>query len=370
MKTAGVAAGVALLGLLLWGLAGSDPPPVDAAGPALPVDVVAVRHVDGYDVRESFVGRVQSRRSSALGFERGGRLERVAFDAGDRVPAGAQLAELDTRALRARRREIAAAIQETRARLALARVTTERRRKLHDAGHLSPQELDEATYAEQALDAQLAAARATLENVDVSLALSVLEAPYAGSITARHVDEGTVVSAGQPILELIEDDALEVRIGVPPQLAGELEPGSRHQVEVEGHQHAATLQSVLATVEPATRTVAAIFRLDDPTLPLRDGALARVALERRVAAEGFWLPLTALAESRRGLWSAYAVVRDPEADATLRADRRQLQVIHPESDRAFVRGTLRDGEQVVATGVHRLVPGMRIRVAESPRAAR
>jgi RND family efflux transporter MFP subunit len=339
---------------------------VDAAPPALPVDVVAVRRTDGYEVRESYAGRVMSRRSSALGFERGGRLERVAFDAGDRVEAGARLAELDTRALRAQRREIAAGIEETRARLALARVTTERRRKLHEAGHLSPQELDEASYAEQALAAQLAAARAALENVGVALALSVIEAPYAGSITARLADEGTVVAPGQPILELIEDSALEVRVGVPPEIARGLAPGAQQVVVVEGHDYAATLHAVLATVEPDTRTVAVIFHLDDTPAPPRDGALARVSLERRVEADGFWLPLTALAESRRGLWSAYALVPDADEAETLRADRRQLQVIHPEADRAFVRGTVRDGERVIATGIHRLVPGMRVRVAEAP----
>ena len=52
-----------------------------------------------------------------------------------------------------------------------------------------------------------------------------------------------------------------------------------------------------------------------------------------------------------------------------------------ESERAFVRGTLRDGDRVVTTGLHRLVPGQRVRVedaapsrgalgdAETPRAA-
>ena len=44
-------------------------------------------------------------------------------------------------------------------------------------------------------------------------------------------------------------------------------------------------------------------------------------------------------------------------------ERRQLEVLHAESDRAFVRGTLRDGETVVAMGLHRLVPGLVVHVA-------
>ena len=270
-------------------------------------------------------------------------------------------------------------MKEIEARLALARLTTQRRRALLEDNHISVQRVDEAASDQRALGAQLEAARAAIESVDVGLALSRLEAPYAGSITARHVDEGTVVSPGQTLLEMIEDGALEVRIGVPASVAAELSPVDAYAIEVEGRSVDAELDAVLTTVEPETRTVTAIFRL--PELPretagVKSGALARVAIRRHVAAEGFWLPITALTESRRGLWSAYAVVPVEGEEArvaspVLRIDRREAEVLHAEAERAFVRGTLRDGERVVATGLHRLVPGQRValepsRVAQSP----
>lgn len=122
---------------------------------------------------------------------------------------------------------------------------------------------------------------------------------------------------------------------------------------------------MLETVETDTRTVTALFRFDERPSGVRDGELARVAVATRTPARGFWLPITALTESRRGLWSAYVVEED---DGSLTVGRRELEVIHAESDRAFVRGTLRDGERVVATGLHRLVPGQRIRLGSEPAA--
>jgi RND family efflux transporter MFP subunit len=357
---------------------GADAAVAPDAAELLPVESRIVQRAPGYEVRERFAGRVVSRRTSELGFERGGLLVEVLVDEGDRVSAGQRLARLDTRQLEARRRELGAELESARARaseiqarLALARLTLERRERLRESDHIAEQRYDEARFEVEALRAQMAAARAAIvsvdaaiERVDVDLDLSSLEAPYAGSITARRADEGSVVSPGQTLLQLIEDGALEARIGLPAATANRLRPEGSYAIEVEGVEHSAALDEVLETIDPETRTVIAIFRFDPPPKHARDGALARLTLDNVVEGLGFWLPITALTESRRGLWSAFALIDDGgEHEDVMRVERRELQVIHAEADRAFVRGTLRDGERVVVTGLHRLVPGQRVRVA-------
>ncbi len=330
----------------------------------LPVESLRVSLSEGYEVRQRYAGRVVSRRSSDLGFERGGRIEAVLVDEGDRVDAGAVLVRLDVRELRARRRELEAQVRETEARLELAGRTSKRRAQLLENDSISPQRRDEAFFDAQALEARLAAARAAIESVDVDLELSTLVAPYPGSVTARLADEGSIVSPGQTILRLIEDGALEVRVGLPPATARELDPQGELEVEVAGRVHAARLHAMLDTVEPDTRTVTAIFHFVTPPEGVRNGSLARVVVEHRVSERGFWLPISALTESRRGLWSTFALVSEGGGDpASVRVERRELQVLHTESERAFVRGTLRDGDVIVATGLHRLVPGQRVAMA-------
>jgi hypothetical protein len=41
-----------------------------------------------------------------------------------------------------------------------------------------------------------------------------------------------------------------------------------------------------------------------------------------------------------------------------------VEILHIETDRVFARGTVYDGERVVATGVHRAVPNQEVAVNE------
>ena len=123
------------------------------------------------------------------------------------------------------------------------------------------------------------------------------------------------------------------------------------------------LKALLARLDSETRTVPAIIVLDDSERRLRSGQLARLKLQRTVPMKGYWLPITALIGGRRGLWNAY-VLEPAGQDAgkdLMRAGRREVQILHSESERAFVRGTVRDGERVVSSGLHRLVPNQLVR---------
>ncbi len=352
--------GLIALGVALRGAASRAEEPTGAATPALPVELLEIRENAEYAVLRTHAGRVVTRRESALGFERSGLLVEVTHDQGDRVEAGALLARLDTRALRARRRELEAQREGIASELALARATAGRRSELYETGVVSPQNLDESVYARASLESRLLAAAASIEHLDVQLELSELRAPFAGVIAERYADEGTVLQPGAPLLRLLEDGALEVHVGMPQGVASGLEPASRHRIEVGGEEADAVLHTLLPTVDPETRTVTVVFRLESVPAAARHGALARVTLESRVERSGFWLPLTALAEGHRGLWTTYVAASGPNG---LTAERRQVEVIHTEADRAFVRGTLFDGDRVVASGAHRIVPGVRVRAA-------
>jgi RND family efflux transporter MFP subunit len=342
----------------------------------LPVSTLTVRLEDAYEVEEGHAGRIVNRRRSDLGFERGGLLVEVAVDEGSRVEQGSVLARLDTRSLEAQRRELTARLahsravyQEMEARLELARTTAKRRGTLLKKEHVSRQAYDEAMLDERALGSQLEASKAAIQEVEaniekllVDIEQSAIVAPYDGIIVARLLDEGTAVGVGVPVLSLVEDSVLEARIGVPARAAGDLVPGRTFDISVEGRKHAARLRSVLPKIDPQTRTVPAIFELDDPGRGLRAGQLARLKIKHRVAMRGFWLPVSALIGSRRGLWTAYVVEPTDLGDGVVRISRRELQVLHSEAERVYVRGTLSDGERVVSTGLHRVVPNQLVRV--------
>ena len=120
----------------------------------------------------------------------------------------------------------------------------------------------------------------------------------------------------------------------------------------ENRSHTARLKAVLPEVDAATRTLTAVFTLQTGDIPL--GAVIELELTSSIPTPGYWLPLTALTESDRGLWGIF-VINDDSA-----VERRLVEIIHVEANQAFVRGTLNPGERVVKTGVQRIVPGQRV----------
>ncbi len=337
--------------------AGSQPPPATV----LPVETIRVSEADHYTVGSRHVGRVVARRQSDLGFTRSDRLVEVLVDEGARVEAGAVLARLDTSRLEAQRTEWRAQSREVKARLELARLTLERRKELAGKDSISAQRYDEARFEAMALEARLASITAGLERVEIDIAQSSLEAPFAGAITQRLADEGAILAAGAPVVTLIESDAMEVRVGVPPALATRLAVGQRHGVEIDGAVIEAVIGAIREDVSPETRTVTVVLPLDSSAPhAARHGALARLRIEERREERGFWLPIDALTESRRGLWGAFVLAPADVADEFVLA-RQELMMVHVESDRAFVRGTLVDGDEVVTSGLQRVTPGQRVR---------
>ena len=94
------------------------------------------------------------------------------------------------------------------------------------------------------------------------------------------------------------------------------------------------------------------------------GQVARLELAETIFTSGYWLPTTALVRGGRGLWSCYVTGEPAELESLptnmnqpFRVERRDVEVLHTESDRALVRGTLQPNDQVIVNGTHRLVLG-------------
>lgn len=369
-----VAAGVGLALLALGVLTSSsdaiDPSTVDAE--PLPVTVLVAEEESGYQVARSFVGRVEARRGSHLGFEVGGRLASVAVEEGDVVRAGDVLARLDVERLEARRRTQAAQVGEATAAVTLAELTRGRVGEARALDAVSPQALDEAELGLESRRSALERAKAGLDEIDVELRKSRLTAPYDAMVVGRSVDEGQVLAAGTPVLHVLESSGPEARIGVAGPAVSTLAVGGRYAVEVEGQSLEGTVTAVLPVRRSGTRAIDVVLELDaalasrgagtaSSVASVHAGDLARMRLDRRVDSRGFWLPTSALTESSRGLWAVYVVPGGLEGAV----ERRELEVLHEEADRVFARGTLADGEAVVSGGLHRLVPGQRVRVVDS-----
>ncbi len=402
----------AVLGGLGWSRSQAtvapDPPPT-----RLPVDVMPLVAAEGYALEQTFTGTVQARRTSPLSFRRAAELVELRVDQGSRVEANQALARIDSRRLlteqsrlQARQTEAQAILDELvagprlesiaaqRARVAdleaqVQRLTAQQQRRssLRQQSVISQEDYEQTVFelesmrarcqaAERILDEleagtrleQIEAQRAVLlqlqaeqAQIEIELHDSTLVAPFAGWITRRFLDEGVIVSPGQAVLELVEEEPWEVWIGVPPEVAQELQPGSAHPLLVSDATYHGCVRCVLTDLDRSTRTRTAILTLNESTQGrVVPGQLARIRVQRQISTPGYWLPLGGLTRDTGGLWSL--LVAQPDGQAGHQVARRLVEVLHTDGDRAYVRGTLADGELAILQGVHRLALGQAVAV--------
>ncbi len=314
-----------------------------------------------YEREQQFLGLIQAATQSEIGFEVPGAVAAMLVNEGDAVDAGAPLAKLDTQALDARRDAAASTLEQIRAELELARARTARQAPLKDSGAISEQTFDDTRLTEKALESRLNSAQAQLRALEIDIEKSTLRAPYAARIARRLLDRGAVTQPGTPVFTLVATAEREAHIGVAVEQADALEPGREYPLNWRGETVMAKLRAVRPDVNPVSMTTAAIFELP-PALEAFDGEPVTVSLPRTVAAKGGWLPLSALLEGDRGVWTVLALREEDEGTV---AQREAVEVLHISGDRVYVRGTLNAGDQVVADGVHRIAPGTRVRPLDS-----
>lgn len=384
-------------------------------GKALPVAVVEATQEEGYSVAREYLGRVEAKRKSELAFERAGKLVGLHVEEGDRVVEGERLAEVDSvhlesvrREIEAEHREASAALDEmlagprresvetaraemedVREQLALNRAKRRRAETLFSNRAIARDAFDETVSSVKQLEARLEAAvnrldevsagtrserllaqrsavealDARLATVDVELDQTVLYAPFDGVVSRRFLDEGSVVAPGEPVLTLVEDLVVRVRVGLPIEDASRLSLGESIRVKVGSNSYSGTVSAVLPGVNPATRTKTVLIALPEATGFSTLGRVARVGVEHTVHSVGFWLPIGALTRGVRGLWICYALGEEKGLkDANVRhLEQREVEVLHAEANRVYARGSLRDGDRIVASGLHRLALGQLVR---------
>lgn len=382
-----------------------DEEPAARPSESTPVRTAPAELVESIDRERIYTGTLVARRRSVLSFERAGKLIEVLVDEGDHVEQDQLLARLDTRRLMAKKsraeadlaqaksvldeliagprtQTIAAAEAEVRS-LAAQRDVAERhlrrREQLVKTNAISREEYDESLFdfraaaartdvAQKALDellagtrqeqveaqrAQVSALEAALADIYHEIDDATLLAPYAGQIGRRNADEGAVVSAGAEVLTLVERDAVEAWVGLPPASASLLKPGAETEVTIATRSYRAVVQSLRPELDELTRTRNVVLRLAAPE-GLVVGQVVRLGVREPVATSGFWVPTAALSPAGRGLWSVL-VVEPNDLAAT-----RPVEVIENDGDRSFVRGALEPGEQVIVEGAHRVVTGQRV----------
>ncbi|MCG8403772.1 MAG: efflux RND transporter periplasmic adaptor subunit [Phycisphaerales bacterium] len=320
-----------------------------------------IRWEQGHSVTRSFVGRVEARQESDVGFEISGMIASIHVEEGQTVTAGDVLAKLDSARLLARRVELVAARDRAKADQELAEFTFRRMTQVREVNAASSQEWNDADKGYLAAVANLKRAEAAIISIDVDIEKTIIRSPFNAVVARRHVDTGRVIDAGTPVLRVLERLRPEVRIGVGGAAVDSMTVGQHFNVAIRDRVVDGVVTAILPTRDRSGRGVDVVITLDAELNGIRSGDLARIELKRSVAERGFWVPLQGLTEGTRGLWSIYLLDSRFDRLGTAVLRRADVEVLHQETDRVFVRGPIAEGRHFAAGGLHRVAAGMVVR---------
>ena len=308
----------------------------------------------------SYPAEVAPRYSNPLSFRVPGKVIERRVRLGDRVTSGEVLAQLDPTDQQRQVASAKAVLAAAEHRLHYARQQLDR-----DQAQFSRQ-LIAANQLEQTEDAHVAAlaardqAAAELTVAGNALRYHTLTADHDGVITSEQVDTGQVVSAGQAVYQLAWSGDVDVVIDTAASDANRAAVGQAARV-VFPSLHAQTLDARVREIAPAADPQSRTFRikltLNDPVPGIRLGTIGEATLlpaEGRAAAREIDIPSTAL--FHQGAHPAVWILEGAEPRLAL----RPVTVQSYRGRSVIVAGGLRDGERIVAVGVHTVFAGERV----------
>jgi len=211
----------------------------------------------------------------------GGLVEGVRVNAGDRVKRGQVLAVISSPALADQRSELLAAAK----RLALARTTHEREKKLWEDKISAEQDYLAARQAMQEAEIAVEAARQKLAALgaaasDTALTRHEIRAPIDGVVVDKKISVGEALKEDAPIFQLADLSSVWVELTVPAKDLNQLQEGMAALVKASAFdaQGEARLSYVGALVGEQSRSATARLVLANPKGLWRPGLPVTVDL--------------------------------------------------------------------------------------------
>ena len=329
-----------------------------------------------------------------------GRLLRIRLDEGDPVGVGDLLARIEAVPLEPREQAAAEArlqaaeaqhsaavarVGLARATRAQARRTEQRALRLHEAGTLSAESLEEAqlalTQAQRELEAALEAGHAAEHEVEAARAALIaaygkssptaepgvcseapcveVRAPVAGSVLRVLEESERIVAAGTPLLVLGDASALEIVVDVLSSDAVRIHPGTPARIEEWGGRR--PLRAKVRRVEPSAFTKVSALGVEEQRVNviadlleeapgLGDGYRVEARIQVWRGSDAVLVPVSAL--FRAGERWAVFVVEDGVAR------RREIELGERGTHYAEVRADLSEGDTVILHPSDRLRDGV------------
>jgi RND family efflux transporter MFP subunit len=301
-----------------------------------------------------------------------GYIEKRYVDIGDRVKAGAVLAditapELDHQITQARATlaQNQATLQQTEASHELAQVTNARDSNLVKQGWLTRQQGDNDRLTLQAQQAAVGVARSNIAAQEAQIRILEQEkayqrvvAPFDGVITQRNIDNGSLVTSGSTFMfMLMHPDVIRTQVYVPQDEAYGVGPGVDavvHVPEIADRTFPGKVTRIATALQPRSRTLLTEIDVPNPDGALNPGIYCTVELFIPRKTPSLIIPADAVVFDQIGLH--VAVVENGTARL------QKITIARDFGKEVEVHDGVKPGDQVILNPMVDLADGSKVTV--------
>jgi multidrug efflux system membrane fusion protein len=331
---------------------------------AVPVTVASVNQKN-LVVQTRAIGTVEAYASVSVRTQINGTLMRVHFKEGQDVRKGDTLFTIDPRPLEAALKQAEANLAKNMALLENAQEQARRYAELVKKQYVSQEQYDQFRSNANALEAAVAADRASVENAKLQLSYCYIHSPMMGRTGTLLVHEGNFVRVNDntPLVIVNQISPIYVNFTVPEQNLPEIKrrmAAKKLAVEAflpQGEERPETgdLSFIDNAVDRTTGTIRLKGVFANSERKLWPGQFVKVALTLDVENGAITVPSQAVQNGQQGQ-HVFVVKTDQTVEL------RPVTVNRTDNGEAVIAKGLKAGEKVVTDGQFLLGPGSRIEV--------
>jgi RND family efflux transporter MFP subunit len=239
-----------------------------------------------------------------------GYLRKWYADIGTRVHKGQLLAEIETPELDQQVRQAQSELSTAEANQQIAQITAERWVKLLAKNAVSKQETDQARSDLNARQSAFSAAEANMQRLQQLQGFEKIYAPFDGVITARNIDIGSLIQAGDSdspraeLFHIANNDKLRLFVPVPEVYTSQVHAGNHVIVTSDAVPNARFTGTIVRdsdSIDLSSRTLNVEVDVVNSDHKLLPGQYAFIHLPIPPAASSMTLPSGALLFRAEGL---------------------------------------------------------------------
>jgi RND family efflux transporter MFP subunit len=320
---------------------------VAGAGTTLPFETFVVESAQA-PLERVHDGTVEAVNQATMSAQTSGRVAEVFFDVDDYVEPGQPIIRFTDKEQQAGLSRADAALEEALARQKQAEDEFRRKSELFQSGSSSQREYEEAVATRDAAAARVTAARSSVDAAKQQLEYTLVRAPYAGIVTARHVQVGEAVTIGQPLMSGLSLESLRVVVDLPQQVVAKVREYRSAAVLTDEGRVEATKITIFPFADSASNTFTVRLDLPPGQFALYPGMFVKAAF---VVGDASRLLIPESAVVRRSEVSGVYVVTDSG-----QVRFRQVRAGNRFDDRVEILAGLMKGERValdpVSAGIY------------------